>query len=168
MNVVIVSGHLGSTPELRHTKTGLAVSNFRVASKERDNVDGVWTERAEWHSIVVWGSQAEVCARFLDKGSAVIVHGRLKTRDYVDRDGSKRYRTEVVANTVEFGQRSKETDMQPIPAVQTQSPAQQDHQPSVGMNIPANQPIPQAPQAPPTAARTADAGPSLADEQIPF
>ncbi len=103
VNRVIVLGNLGADPELRYTQSGAAVANLRVATNERwKDKDGGQQERTEWHSIVVFGRQAENCEKYLKKGRSVYVEGRLQTNEWEDKDGNKRYTTEIVAQTVQF------------------------------------------------------------------
>ena len=103
VNKAIVMGNLGADPELRYTQGGAAVCNLRVATNERwRDKDGAQQERTEWHSIVVFGKQAENCEKYLKKGRSVFVEGRIQTRDWDDKDGNKRYTTEIVATTVQF------------------------------------------------------------------
>lgn len=103
VNKVILLGNLGQEPELRYTGSGKAVCNMRIATSERwTGRDGQAGERTEWHTIVVWGKQAESCGQYLHKGSQIYVDGRLQTRSWEDRDGNKRRTTEVVANRVVF------------------------------------------------------------------
>jgi single-strand DNA-binding protein len=103
VNKVILIGNLGRDPELRYTKSGQAVANFSVATSERfTDREGVQQERTEWHRIVAWGKTAELCAQYLSKGRQTYIEGRLQTREYEDKDGIKRYTTEVVAQNVTF------------------------------------------------------------------
>ncbi len=103
VNKVILVGNLGSDPELRYTQGGQAVANFNIATNERwTDKGGETQERTEWHKIVVWGRQAENCEKYLSKGRQVYIEGRLQTRDWEDRDGNKRYTTEIVAQNVQF------------------------------------------------------------------
>lgn len=104
VNKVILIGNLGRDPEVRYIPSGQAVANFSIATTERWNnkQTGNQEERTEWHRIVVWGKLAELCKEYLSKGRAVFVEGRLQTRQWDDKDGNKRYTTEVVANTVQF------------------------------------------------------------------
>ena len=104
VNKVILVGNLGVKPELRYTPGGQAVANFRIATNERwGGRDGQPAqERTEWHNIVVWGKTAENCGKYLDKGRQVYIEGRLQTREWQDKEGQKRYTTEVVAQTVQF------------------------------------------------------------------
>lgn len=103
VNKVILIGNLGRDPELRYTKSGQAVANFSLATNERwKDKDGQSQERTEWHRIVTWGKTAELCAQYLAKGRTTYLEGRLQTREYEDKDGIKRYTTEVVAQNVTF------------------------------------------------------------------
>lgn len=103
VNKVILIGNLGSDPEVRYTQTGQPVAHFRIATTDSwTGKDGQLQERTEWHSIVVWGKTAENCGKFLAKGRQVYVEGRLQTREWQDKDGNKRYTTEVVATDVQF------------------------------------------------------------------
>ena len=98
VNKVILIGNLGRDPEVKYTQNGTAVANLNVATNE------VWTdksgqkqERTEWHRVVVWGKQAQVLGEHLTKGKQIYVEGSLQTRSWDDRDGNKRYTTEVRA-----------------------------------------------------------------------
>lgn len=103
INKVILIGNLGKDPELRHTPQGQAVANFSLATSESWNdKNGQKQERVEWHRVVVWGKPAELVAKYLSKGRKAYVEGRLQTRAWDDKDGQKRYTTEIVANTVQF------------------------------------------------------------------
>lgn len=103
VNKVILIGNLGRDPELRYTKSGQAVANFSIATSERfTDREGNPQERTEWHRIVAWAKTAELCAQYLSKGRSVYVEGRLQTRDYEDKEGIKRYTTEIVATNVTF------------------------------------------------------------------
>jgi len=104
INKVILIGRLGSDPEVRYTPSGVAVANFNIATSEewKDKDSGEKKERTEWHRIVVWRRLGEICGEYLSKGRQVYVEGRLQTRDWEDRDGNKRYTTEIVATDVQF------------------------------------------------------------------
>lgn len=102
MNKVTIVGRLGRPPELTQTKGGTSVANFSVATTERRKTkDGNWEKFAEWHRVVSFGTAAENHARYLDKGSAVAVTGRLQTDKY-EKDGQTHYSTKIVAEEVEF------------------------------------------------------------------
>lgn len=116
MNRVFLYGHLGADPELKMTNGGTAVMKMRLATSERQKKNDEWIDHTEWHNVVVWGKRAEGLAKFLVKGSAIIVEGNIRTRSYEDRDGNKRYATEINANEVraagkrEGGGRSDDRD----------------------------------------------------------
>ena len=103
VNKVILVGNLGADPDMRYTPSGQGVCELRVATSESWNdKNGQRQERTEWHRIVVWGKRAEVCSKYLSKGRQVFVEGRIQTRTYDDKDGNKRYITEIIANDVQF------------------------------------------------------------------
>ena len=99
VNKVILVGNLGRDPELRYTTNGTPVANFTMATTDRwtDPSSGERKERTEWHRIVVWAKQAEIVGEYLRKGKQVYGEGSLQTREWTDRDGNKRYTTEVKA-----------------------------------------------------------------------
>ena len=84
MNRVIITGNLGQKPELKQAKSGLAITNLRVATNERVKDGDQWKDHTEWHTIVVFGKQAENCEQYLDKGSKVAVEGKIRTRQWDD------------------------------------------------------------------------------------
>ena len=105
INKVILIGNLGRDPEVRYTPDGTAVANFLdcdVTGMERQKQRRERKSATEWHRIVAWRKLGELCGEYLSKGRQVYVEGRLQTRDWQDKDGNKRYTTEVVANEVQF------------------------------------------------------------------
>jgi len=102
VNKTILLGNLGKDPELKHTQSNMAVCNLWMATTETTTKDGQKKEHTEWHSVVAWDKTAENCAKFLTKGSPILVEGRISYREYTDKDGSKRKQTEIVANIVKF------------------------------------------------------------------
>src|ERR1700719_5174831 len=98
VNKVILLGHLGKDAETKFTPSGVARSNFTLATNRRwkDQQSGEWKEETDWHNIVLW--RAENLANYLQKGKQVYVEGRLQTRNYEDKEGQKRYVTEVVVD----------------------------------------------------------------------
>jgi single-strand DNA-binding protein len=101
INKVTLIGHVGRQPEIRYTQGGAPVANFSIATNEYwTNNTGERQERTEWHKIVAWGKLAEFCQEYIQKGSYLYVEGRLQTRNYEDRDGVKRYVTEIRANEI--------------------------------------------------------------------
>ena len=104
LNRVMLLGNLGADPELRMTNSGQAVLKLRLATSETYlDRNRVRQERTEWHSVVVWGKRAEALHKILSKGSRLFVEGGLRTSSYEDKDGNKRYRTEIVANNIILG-----------------------------------------------------------------
>ena len=103
VNKAILVGNLGKDPEIRFTGTGRAVCKFPLATTTswNDN-DGNKQERTEWHNVIVWGKQGENCGKFLSKGRQVFVEGEIRSRSYDDKDGNKRYITEIIAQNVRF------------------------------------------------------------------
>lgn len=103
VNKVILIGRLGGDPEVRYTNNGGAVANFNMATNESwMDKSGQKQERTEWHRIVVWGKMAEICGQYLSKGRQAFVEGRLQTREWNDKEGNKRYTTEIVAQNIQF------------------------------------------------------------------
>jgi len=104
INKAILVGRLGSDPEVRYTPSGVAVANFNIATSEewKDKDSGEKKERTEWHRIVAWSKLGEICGEYLSKGRQVYVEGRIQTRSWEDRDGNKRYTTEIIASDVQF------------------------------------------------------------------
>ena len=101
LNRVMLLGNLGADPELKMTSGGQAVLKLRLATSETYlDRNKVRQERTEWHSVVVWGKRAEALGKFLTKGSRLFVEGGLRTSTYDDKDGNKRYRTEIVASNI--------------------------------------------------------------------
>ena len=139
VNKVILVGNLGSDPELRNTSGGTSVCEFRLATNESwKGKDGQTQDRTEWHRIVVWGRLGENCGKYLSKGRPVYLEGRLQTRSWEDKEGNKRYTTEVRAQRFQMlGSRQDDR----VPAASAAS-------------------------APQTA--TAEPEPGYADDDIPF
>ncbi len=103
VNKVILLGRLGQDPELKYTPGGSAVCNFSLATTESwTDKSGQKQEKTEWHRVVVWGKLAELCNQYLAKGRQAFLEGRLQTRSWDDKDGNKRYTTEILASTVQF------------------------------------------------------------------
>ena len=111
VNKVILVGRLGKDPEVRYTPNGVAIANFSIATSEewKDKDTGEKQERTEWHRIVAWRRLGEICGEYLHKGSQIYIEGRLQTREWEDRDGNKRYTTEIVAQNMQMlGKPSRE------------------------------------------------------------
>ena len=103
LNKVMLIGNLGKDPELRFTPSGRAVARFSLATSESwTDQQGQKQDRTEWHNVVVWGKQAESCGQYLSKGRQVFIEGSIRSRQYDDKEGQKRYITEVIAQRVQF------------------------------------------------------------------
>ena len=135
VNKVILVGNLGRDPEIRYIPSGQAVANFTMATTERWNdPSGEKKERTEWHRIVVWGKQAEIVGEYLKKGRQVYVEGSLQTREWTDREGNKRYTTEVRAQRVQM-LGARPDDRQPVAATPADAVAEPEA-PFEGDDIP--------------------------------
>lgn len=100
VNKVILVGNLGKDPEVRHLEGGSVVANFSLATTDSyKDKNGNRQEQTEWHTIVVWRGLAEVAEKYLKKGMTIYVEGKLRTRSWDDKEGHKRYATEIVADT---------------------------------------------------------------------
>ncbi|WP_237488054.1 single-stranded DNA-binding protein [Hufsiella ginkgonis] len=107
INKVILVGHLGKDPEVRHLEGGVTVASFPLATSETFNKDGRKIEQTEWHNIVMWRGLAEIASKYLQKGKLVYIEGKLRTRSFEDKEGHKKYTTEVVAeNFTMLGRKS--------------------------------------------------------------
>jgi single-strand DNA-binding protein len=103
VNKVILIGNLGANPEMRFTPGGQAVANLRIATTERwTDRNGQRQEATEWHRVVLWGKQAEVAGQYLQKGRQVYIEGRIRTRQWQDQSGQKRYTTEIVGTSMQM------------------------------------------------------------------
>jgi single-strand DNA-binding protein len=101
LNRVMLLGNLGADPELRYTQGGQAVLNVRLATTESYlDKDKVRRERTDWHNVVIWGKRGEGLAKVLSKGSTIFIEGSIRTSSYDDKEGQKRYKTEIVANNI--------------------------------------------------------------------
>ena len=111
VNKVILVGHLGKDPEIRHLEGNTSVATFSLATTESYiNKEGKKVEQTEWHNIVAWRGLADIAAKYLQKGKQVYVEGKLRTRSYDDKDGKKRYVTEIFAeNLTLLGKKEGET-----------------------------------------------------------
>ena len=157
VNKVILLGHLGKDAETRYTASGAAVSNFTLATNRRwkDQQSGEWKEETEWHNIVLWKS--ENLQNYLQKGKQVYIEGRMQTRSWEDKEGNKRYTTEVVAENLillsgsgggeGFGGGRSESNQQPVSMPRS---AQRQPQPQ---------------QGPPS---DEFGGPGVSDDDVPF
>lgn len=103
VNKVILVGNLGKDPELLKTPSGVSLCKFTMATTERfKNKQGEQQSKTEWHNIIVWGGLAETCGTWLHKGKQVYIEGKLQTTSYEYNSGTKRYTTEIVANSMQM------------------------------------------------------------------
>jgi len=114
LNKFIGIGRLGENPTQKWLTSGKAVVNFSVATSNRYKKDGEYIEKTEWHRIVAFDKLAEICGKYLKKGSLVYIEGSLQTRSWDDKDGVKRYTTEILAREMEMLDKREE----PAPAAQ--------------------------------------------------
>jgi len=129
VNKAILLGNLGRDPELRYTPSGKAVATFSLATSERwTSQDGQKQESTTWHNIVVWGKQAEVMKEYLRKGRQVFIEGRIANRSYDDKDGNKKYVSEVVVQNFSFvgGKSESQESSTPVPEPPSAPPAGDD------------------------------------------
>ena len=131
VNKAIILGNCGADPELRYTNSGVAVCNFNLATSDKwtDN-DGNKQESTEWHSIVCWKRLAEIVSEYVKKGTQVYIEGKITTKSWEDKEGIKRYKTEIVANNCQIlsgssnrGQSSEERAAQDESAPPSDSPS---------------------------------------------
>jgi single-strand DNA-binding protein len=109
INKAILVGHVGNDPEVRHLEGGTPVANFNLATSETyTNKSGEKVTQTEWHHIVIWRGLAEVVEKYVKKGAQLYIEGRIRNRSWDDKDGNKRYITEIVADTMQIlGKRSE-------------------------------------------------------------
>jgi single-strand DNA-binding protein len=136
VNKVILIGNLGKDPELRYTPGGQPVASFSLATTERwSDKNGQRQDRTEWHNIVVWGKLAELANQYLKKGRSAYIEGRITNRSWDDKDGNKKYKTEIVASQIQFlgGQQSQGSGAAETVPDMSQMPESQFNQ-----NVPSN------------------------------
>ena len=125
INKVILVGNLGKDPDMRYTAGGDAVANLSIATSEswNDNQTGEKKEKTEWHRVVFFRRIAEVCGEYLKKGSSVYIEGSLRTRDWEDDQGNKKYTTEIIGREMQMlGGRRSEENMDQSPQMNSSSP----------------------------------------------
>jgi single-strand DNA-binding protein len=112
VNKVILVGNLGADPDVKYTASGKCVAEIRVATSFKSGEN----ETTEWHRVIAWDTLGENAGKYLSKGKSVYVEGRIQTRSYDDKDGNKRYVTEVVAERMQFLSPKAENTVEPEPA----------------------------------------------------
>jgi single-strand DNA-binding protein len=122
VNRVFLVGNLGCDVEAKYLPSGTMAASFRLATNERwTGKDGERQERTEWHRIVAYGRLAEVCAEYLSKGRRVRIEGSLRTRSWTDREGVKRYVTEINAKSVDFLDHARKEEINEFDSEMTSS-----------------------------------------------
>ncbi|MDE6375035.1 MAG: single-stranded DNA-binding protein [Alistipes sp.] len=193
VNKVILIGNVGMDPEVRTTESGVKVARVRLATTERlfDRQANESREHTEWHTITLWRGLADIVDRYVRKGSQIYIEGRLRTRDWMDKDNNRRYTTEILADSMNllgrrgdgsasegasYGQTAAPQGYAPQPAA-AQTPAAQTPQTSAPgyapqpAAAPAQGHVPQAPVQTPAAAPQAAPAPAMpADDpdDLPF
>ena len=124
LNKVMLIGNVGKDPEIRHLENGVAVVTLPIATSERfKDRTGEVKEQTEWHNVVFWRNLAEIVEKHVRKGSQVFIEGRLRTRQWEDQNGQKRYATEIVADTMRLlGRRPEGQDSNRTTSTATASP----------------------------------------------
>lgn len=111
VNKVILVGNVGKDPDVRHLEGGTSVASFPLATSETyKNKSGEKVTTTEWHNIVVWRGLADVADKYVKKGSQLYIDGRIRTRSYDDKDGNKRYITEIYADTLRMLGKKSDSD----------------------------------------------------------
>ena len=141
VNKVILMGHAGKDPEVRHMDNNLTVARFTLATSERWNRDGNRVDHTEWHNIVVWRGLAEIAEKYVRKGSLLYIEGKLRYSSYDDKDGVKRFYTEILADAMRLvGPRPEgaqtATPQQPIPQNATMPPIETTNLDAVPDDLP--------------------------------
>ena len=126
LNKTFIFGNLTRDPELRSLPSGIQVASFSIATNRVwKNKDGEKQESTEYHNIVVFGRQAETSAQYLKKGSSALIEGRLQTRSW-EQDGQKKYRTEIIADRVQFGPRTEGSNAPAVEEEKTETKKKED------------------------------------------
>jgi len=123
VNMCILLGNLTRDVETKYTNSGKAVATIGLATNERTKKDGEWVDKPEFHTVIAWEKTAEIAAEYLKKGDRVYIQGRIQTRSY-EKDGQKRYVTEIVANDLVL--LSSGSGSKTSPAEPTRSVAEED------------------------------------------
>jgi single-strand DNA-binding protein len=111
INKVTLLGRLGKDPETQFLESGTSLSRFTLATNDRyKDKTGNWVDQTEWHNVVVWRGLAEIAEKYLKKGSLVYIEGKIRTRSWDDKDGTKKYSTEIVADNLIMLDRKEEGD----------------------------------------------------------
>lgn len=134
LNKVIIVGRITQQPELKALPTGIKVCSFSVATNEYfKNKDGVKQEKTEFHNIVCFGATAENIAKFMDKGNEIMIEGKLQTRNW-EIEGVKKYRTEILAQTVQFGSKPQESNQKASAVAKVENNSEEVEYPTDDIN----------------------------------
>lgn len=126
LNKVILLGNVGRDPEVRHLDSGASVASFTLATSERfRDKSGAVQEKTEWHNIVCWRGLADICEKYVKKGTQLLIEGKIRTRDYMDKSNQKRYVTEIVADTMQLVGRKSDNPAAQSGGYSAQQPASQ-------------------------------------------
>ena len=161
VNKVILIGNVGIDPEVRTLESGVKVARVRLATTERlfDRQTNETKEHTEWHTITLWRGLADVVDRYVRKGSQIYVEGRLRTREWMDKDNNKRYTTEIMADTMNLlGRRGDAAGAEGAPGV----PSQTSDAQAYGVQTASAAPVQ------PAAAPAAPAVPDEDPDDLPF
>ncbi len=140
VNKAILIGHLGDKPQVRYTGSGQSVANFSMATNEVFNdKEGNRQERTTWHRIVAWGRLADICDKYLNKGNMVYIEGTIQHRSWEDKEGNKRWSTEIVARQMQMlgqaGERPEHGHTGGEHAFSDQGPSEKEGEDAPGMNF---------------------------------
>jgi len=128
LNKVIVLGRVASDPETRSTSGGQTVCSFRLVTNRIFTSNGQKQEKAEFHSIVLWRRLAEIASQYLNKGALVLIEGRIETRSWQDATGTKKYRTEIIAERMQLGPKSASVSREQSAPAQEEIPVIEEDQ----------------------------------------
>jgi|SRR5688572_3120111 len=143
INKVILVGNLGKDPEVRHLEGGAVVAKFPLATSETYKTkDGQRVDQTEWHNIVMWRGLAESAEKYLRKGSLVYIEGKIRTRSWDDKDGNKRFATEIVADTMTMLSSKKAEDSHPHSTSTENKASTSEETPSVDLGTSSGDDLP--------------------------
>jgi single-strand DNA-binding protein len=129
LNKVMLIGRLGADPEIRYTQDGTPVASLSLATSRSVKKGDQWEDETDWHKVIAWRKLAEICERYLNKGSQIYVEGQIRTRSWEDKDGNKRYVTEVHAQDIQMLDSRKERQGGGSEGAQAPSPPVEDDVP---------------------------------------
>lgn len=125
LNKVMLIGNVGKEPEIRHLENDSIVASFTLATAERyKDKNGEWQEQTEWHNIVCWRALAERVEKYVKKGSQLFVEGKIRTNNWVDKEGQKRYSVEILADTIQLLGKRTESPATPQSIQQIVAPSE--------------------------------------------